>query len=96
MRIELQDANGYNHTIDSENAELLGKWLADWMPIIMDSTQRFHYPWRISVWPMSETEGAYIKHHPPGFVNSERMRVLATDFEKAAVMMEKVERRTSG
>lgn len=95
MRIDLRDVNGYQHTIDTKDTELIAKWFTSWMPEMMQSAV-MHYPWQIQVWPSDETESAYVKGpYMSEFVNSERMFVLADVFRQAAESMQRTERRNS-
>lgn len=51
MRVRLYDVSGDSYEIRSENAETILKWLQEYFPQMIESSTKYHYPWRIEMWP---------------------------------------------
>lgn len=50
MRVEIHDAFGYNHIIQSANLELIGQWFQEIATLLVCTDTRL-LPYRLSIWP---------------------------------------------
>ena len=56
MRIELRDINGYSYQISSTSGDVIGGWLAEYLPAIENAARNTGLPWTISLYPKDKAE----------------------------------------
>lgn len=83
MRVALRDPYSYEHCIDSENLELLGKWLSDLLPQAL-SVNAALPPWQLQVWARTPREMDMIGTPREYPITREGLKALAELFEKAS------------
>lgn len=75
MRVELDDAMGYRHTIDSGDPELVGRWFVEKALLLMSSNVTVG-DCRLRIWPSTHDEQQLIGTHE-AFLTRDKLRKLA-------------------
>jgi hypothetical protein len=98
MKLILSDINMSPHDIDTPDMELAAKWLASWLPVIAESTAKYHYEWRIQIYPTTDSERSWLKEplerrnmspHMQPFISPDNCRALANAFMELAEAMDR-------